>query len=156
MHMTHTRLCSSHGARPPKSTHARWLAISGSIARRRATSVHPCGEHCNERITTEEFEVCRFTGRFVGALEAVHHWQRKGPHVVQTHSMPKRHVSVKSLRAERHRAVAIAIQTVIDLFTGSARHTIRRRHELRLKRIARLALRKNPSLTSTNLYMYKI
>ena len=107
-------------------------------------AVHACGDLCNERITTEEFEVCCLTGRVVGALNAVHHWQRKGPGVVQSHRMPKKHVSLAVLKADRYRAVAE--QTVIALFTSDARRALQQDHKARLLRLATQACRKKRSL----------
>ena len=107
-------------------------------------SVHACGEHCNARVTTEEFEVCRLTGRVVGALVGVHHWQRNGPAVVQSHSMPKKHVSLQLLKATRYRAAAEHI--VVALFAGNARQTLLRHHNRRLVRLAAQAFRKDRSL----------
>lgn len=107
-------------------------------------SVHACGALCNERITTEEFEVCCLTGRVVGALDGVQHWHRKGAGVVQSHSMPKRHVSLKLLKANRYRIVAE--QTVVSLFTGVARRSLPTHHKQRLARLAAQVVRKTRSL----------
>ena len=107
----------------------------------RALMVHECGARCNEYIQTEEFEVCRLTGRVIGNIADVHHWHRKGRNVTQSHSMPAKHTSLKVLKADRLRKAAES--AIIALFAVTARLTIRAGQRRRLRAIALKSVRKS-------------
>lgn len=107
-------------------------------------AVHPCGENCKQYVVTEEFEVCRLTGRVVNTLAAVHHWAYKRPGTVQTHSMPKKHTSRATTKADRIGNAARA--AVVALFMSSARNTCIARDRSRLARVAAATLRKSRAM----------
>lgn len=104
-------------------------------------AVHPCGSACTHYVVTEEFEVCTLTGRVVNGLAAVHHWAHKKPGTVQTHSMPKKHISRATSRADRFGQAAKA--AVVALFISTARNSCIARHRSRVTRVAATAVRKS-------------
>ena len=112
---------------------------TGCYVCKTSLAVHACGEMCQSYMVTEEFEVCYLTGRVVGNTPAVHHWLKKGPRVVQDHSMPKVGPTVDQLKTQRCRVAAE--RAVVDLFTGKERQAIAKRGRAKLASAAKSAKR---------------